>query len=124
VDAQGESGGRERAEGSAPKYPPWTRHELSGGRAIARDSRRDFAARSLQNRKEKVLTRRPPRAATRRVYAGATATGHMGPPVGMRRTREVGRARENVNWAGMLVGQPMKSFILFYFIIYPLFSIS
>jgi hypothetical protein len=33
-------------------------------------------------------------------------------------------AREDVNWAGMVVGQPMKSFILLYFIIYSPFSIS
>jgi hypothetical protein len=33
-------------------------------------------------------------------------------------------ARGKFWWAEMVVSQPMKSFILFYFILYPLFSIS
>jgi hypothetical protein len=61
-----------------------------------------------------------PLSATGNGRPGATAAGHLGLPVGTRRTREVGRARENVNWVGMLVCQPMKSFIFFLF--YYLFS--
>jgi hypothetical protein len=36
----------------------------------------------------------------------------------------VGRVVGFLQWAEMVVGRPMKSFILFYFILYSLFSIS
>jgi hypothetical protein len=124
VDAQGESGGREGAEGSAPTYPPWTRHGLRGGRATARDPRRDFAVRSLRNRKKKVLTRRAPRAATRRVYVGATATGHMGPPVGAPASRAEGLLGRKQGWSAHVVFCFFFFFSFFPFLFFPKLNLN
>jgi hypothetical protein len=44
--------------------------------------------------------------------------------LGVRVKAVFGRAVVFLQWAEMVVGRPMKSFILFYFILYSLFSIS